>query len=232
MYDVLVAENANNLIERYKERDILMDEKKNLLSRFSKQLDQSKVNYELILKKVEEEYNAKHLELLNKYQNSVTNVNLDTKKFNEVLTQEELDLDTYLKKTKQDLKEQIDDETKNTEQLRSENSRLYKEIERYKSRQNFLNQIISETQIEIQNLETDQKMFQDKFQLMMHQLTDKEDIINNREQQIKEYRSKNAHLVNFQKVYDYRVTTLKDEHQPLMDHFHNLDVCFFFLFLK
>ncbi len=155
MYDVLVAENANNLIERYKDRDVLTDEKKNLISRFTKQLDQSKVNYEQILKKVEEEYNTKHVELQNKYSNSVTNVNLDTKKFNEVLTQEELDLDSYLKKTKQDLKEQIDDETKNTEQLRSENSRLYKEIERYKSRQNFLNQIISETHIEISNLETD-----------------------------------------------------------------------------
>ena len=36
-------------------------------------------------------------------------------------------------------------------------------------------------------------------------------------------RSKNIHLQNFQKVYDYRVGTLKDERQPLKDHLFNMD---------
>eukprot|EP00825_Cyclidium_porcatum_P006255 TRINITY_DN13091_c0_g1_i1.p1 TRINITY_DN13091_c0_g1~~TRINITY_DN13091_c0_g1_i1.p1 ORF type:complete len:203 (+),score=35.47 TRINITY_DN13091_c0_g1_i1:185-793(+) len=44
-----------------------------------------------------------------------------------------------------------------------------------------------------------------------------------REQQLKEFRSKNSHLQNFQKVYDYRVNTLKEEKQPLKDHLHNME---------
>lgn len=59
---------------------------------------------------------------------------------------------------------------------------------------------------------------------MKDQLKEKEEIIDQREQQIKEFRSKNQHLQNFQKVYDYRVTTLKDERQPLLDHLQNMDV--------
>lgn len=35
---------------------------------------------------------------------------------------------------------------------------------------------------------------------------------------------KNVHLQNFQKVYDYRVNTLKDEREPLMDHLKNMEV--------
>lgn len=59
---------------------------------------------------------------------------------------------------------------------------------------------------------------------MSIQLQEKEEIINQREQQIKDFRSKNIHLQNFQKVYDYRVTTLKEERQPLKDHLTNMEV--------
>jgi predicted nucleic acid-binding Zn-ribbon protein len=55
------------------------------------------------------------------------------------------------------------------------------------------------------------------------QLSEKEDTINQREQQIKDYRMKNIHLQNFQKVYDYRVSTLKEEKEPLMGHLKNMD---------
>lgn len=34
---------------------------------------------------------------------------------------------------------------------------------------------------------------------------------------------KNVHLQNFQKVYDYRVNTLKEEREPLLEHLKNMD---------
>lgn len=45
-----------------------------------------------------------------------------------------------------------------------------------------------------------------------------------KEQEIKEYRLKNQHLNNFKTVYDYRVTTLQDERQPIIEHSQNMDV--------
>ncbi len=54
---------------------------------------------------------------------------------------------------------------------------------------------------------------------MIKQLNEKEDSINKKEQEIKNYRNKNQHLQNFRAVYDYRVTTLAEEKQPLSDHF-------------
>lgn len=58
---------------------------------------------------------------------------------------------------------------------------------------------------------------------MIALLQDKEDQINKKEQEIKNYRNKNHHLQNFRAVYDYRVNTLLDEKQPLTDHYTTLD---------
>jgi hypothetical protein len=49
-------------------------------------------------------------------------------------------------------------------------------------------------------------------------LREKELIINEKEKDIKDFRSKNKHLKNFRSVYDYRVNTLNDEMGPLMTH--------------
>lgn len=58
---------------------------------------------------------------------------------------------------------------------------------------------------------------------MSKQLYEKEEIINTREQQVKQFRGKNIHLQNFQKVYDYQVNSLKDERMPLKNHVHNME---------
>lgn len=49
----------------------------------------------------------------------------------------------------------------------------------------------------------DQHNFKEKYEIMSKQLSEKEGIINLREQQVKDLRGKNVHLQNFQKVYDY-----------------------------
>ncbi|CAK85760.1 unnamed protein product (macronuclear) [Paramecium tetraurelia] len=59
--------------------------------------------------------------------------------------------------------------------------------------------------------------------MMLADLREKEKLINQREQQIKDFRMKNVHLQNFQKVYDYRVNTLKDERENLMDHLKTME---------
>ena len=53
---------------------------------------------------------------------------------------------------------------------------------------------------------------------MQNQLNDKESIINKKESLIKNYRNKNNHLKNFKQVYDFRLTSLIDEKEPLASH--------------
>lgn len=54
-------------------------------------------------------------------------------------------------------------------------------------------------------------------------MNEREEIINEKEKQIKEFRNKNAHLHNFRSVYDHRVTSLNEEHNPLVDHLDNME---------
>ena len=85
--------------------------------------------------------------------------------------------------------------------------------------------LIKDVNLQISHLEEQKQNFTEKISQMMKQLEEKEKIINVKEEQIKEFRSKNIHLQNFRTVYDYRVTTLKDERTPLLDHLGNMDVC-------
>lgn len=67
--------------------------------------------------------------------------------------------------------------------------------------------------------------------LTQNQLQGKEEIINTKEKEIKEYRLMNQHLNNFKTVYDYRVTTLQEERQPIIEHSMNMDVYYYFFSL-
>ena len=58
---------------------------------------------------------------------------------------------------------------------------------------------------------------------MSNQLNEKESVINKKEQLIKNYRNKNSHLQNFKQVYDYRLSTLLEEKEPLTQHQGKLD---------
>ncbi|KAL4462030.1 hypothetical protein ABPG74_000875 [Tetrahymena malaccensis] len=215
--------NSKDLIQCYQIRDKLQEESLNLKKKYALQLDNAQNQYSLTLKKVEDEYNGKFNDIFNKYREALENVNNDQKKFHEVLTQQEQDFDTFFTSTKQNLKLELQDEMKRTEDLRSSNSKYNKEIQNYKERQVYLNQESEQLNQEIQNLIIDQQNFKEKYDIMSKQLSEKEDIINLREQQVKDLRSKNVHLQNFQKVYDYQVTTLKDERLPLKEHLTNME---------
>lgn len=45
-----------------------------------------------------------------------------------------------------------------------------------------------------------------------------------KENMIKEFRNMNYHLQNYKSVYDYQVTSLKEEHEPLYEYVDNLEV--------
>ncbi|EGR28381.1 WD repeat protein [Ichthyophthirius multifiliis] len=215
--------NSKDLIQCYQRRDELTEKLQNLKSKFSNQIEHAQQQYNYTLKKVQDEYDIKFSDIFNKYKNALENVTNDQHKFHEVLSQQEQDFDTYFTKTKQNLKEELEEELRKTEELRSSNSKYNKEIQNYKERKQYLQQESEQLSLEIKNLELDQKNFEDKQNQMVNQLNEKEDIINMREQQIKDLRSKNIHLQNFQKVYDYQVNTLKDERQPLKEHLLNME---------
>lgn len=97
---------------------------------------------------------------------------------------------------------------------------------KYSERIENLDKLINETRKQNEQLLKDIESFNQKYKEMEARLNEQESVINDKEVKIKEYRNKNYHLQNFKSVYDYQVTTLKEEHEPLTEYVDNLEVEF------
>ncbi|KRX09401.1 WD40-repeat-containing domain [Pseudocohnilembus persalinus] len=93
--------------------------------------------------------------------------------------------------------------------------------------------IIQEEEINLQNnqklyikqleaMKLDEKKFEEAKD-QQKDLTQKEEIIKNKEQEIQKYREINVHLQNYRKVFDYKVQGLQDQRMPLNDHLNNVE---------
>lgn len=216
-------QTSNNLLKLYEESDRLKNHLKSTEDKQVKELDAIRVQYRKVLEDVEADFNNKYKELYDRFMKAQNNMKLDEKKFKEVFAQSEKEFEILLNQTKKQLEEERDIQIKKSEELRSSNTKYGKECERFTQRKLELDSLIKETQTQIDHLESERKNFEGKNQEMINQLNEKEDQINKKEQEIKNYRNKNHHLQNFKAVYDYRVTTLVDEKQPLMQHYQQLD---------
>lgn len=159
------------------------------------------------------------------------NLKSDQMMFQEALRQAEEDYNQDLHHTVKDLESRYEKVKTEGELLRSKNSKYEKDIERNKERSSNLDNLIAETQAQNDQLEKEINHFQHKCDEMQSQLEEQETIINMKENMIKEFRNMNYHLQNYKSVYDYQVSTLKEEHEPLNEYVENLEVSKFILIL-
>lgn len=216
--------NSKQLLECYHRNDILLETISEMKNRFSNEQSNHSIEYNRTLNEVESEYQQKYQDLYNKFTGALGNMKTDQKKFDEVFIQSEEEFERFLEVTKKELQDQLTEEESKSENHRSEISKVEKENEKLGERLLQLETLIKDTKAQINHLEEQKLNFTEKIKTMLKQLEEREKIINIKEEQIKEFRSKNIHLQNFRAVYDYRVTTLKDERTPLLDHLENMDV--------
>ena len=110
-----------------------------------------------------------------------------------------------------------------SEKLRSSNSTLTKENQKLRERYSSLETLVQDIVAQNEQLERDAHKFGMREDELRKQIEEREEIINQKEQQIKDFRNKNIHLHNFRTVYDHRVTSLTEEHGPLVDHLENME---------
>lgn len=178
---------------------------------------------ESVLQEITVEYQRKYEELYDKYKVAVFNLKIDQKKFEEALMQTEAEYDIDLKNTKDKYEKELQQHKQFAEKTRTQNGKLKKENEKHKERDQNLNNLIAETRNQNEQLSLEIRAHNEKMKEMDEQLRIREKLINEKEANIKDLRTKNQHLQNFKSVYDHRVTTLKDESVPLNDYFENLD---------
>lgn len=212
------------LLDLYAERDEIENQMKEFEEQQNEELVEINNKYKAIIDKMKAEYEKNKQQINTQYGQAIFYLKEDQKKFQEALRQTESEYNTLIEQTETKLSEDLNQKKKDTEALRTRNTKLIKDSQKYQERIDNLDKLIGETQAQNNQLRQDIQSFQNKYNEMDDRLNQQENIINQKEGKIKEYRNKNFHLQNFKSVYDYQVTTLKEEHEPLTEYADNLNV--------
>lgn len=216
--------HRNELLKLYAERDFIKREKDQYENDKKRKINEMTEEFKRVLEGIHHSYEEKKSKISQKSKKAMFNLKSDQMMFQEALRQAEEDYNEDLEQTVKGLKERYEKEKAEGELLRSKNSKYVKDIERNKERSSNLDNLISETRAQNEQLEKEINHFQQKCDEMQTQLEEQERIINMKENMIKEFRNMNYHLQNYKSVYDYQVSTLKEEHEPLTEYVDNLEV--------
>lgn len=216
--------HRKKLLTLYEERDNIIDAKKNYEHERNSDLSTANDEFESKMLVSENLYNDEKDKIIQQSQQAMFNLKTDQKNFQEALQQAEEDYNEDLKTTIEKLEGKLSLIKEKGEQLRQRNSKLDKENEKNKERKQKLEDLMQETKEQNQKLELEINEFESKCLDMQSQLDTQEEIINEREDTIKQFRNMNYHLQNYKSVYDYQVNTLKGEQEPLNQYSTNLEV--------
>lgn len=222
-------DHRNQLLKLYDERDQIESEMKKFKEMKDEELISSNKIFKNQIDDMKNKFDTKKVDLNKKYAQSIFYLKEDQKKFKEALKQSEEEYNILIEETTSKLKGKIDEKKKQTEILRSKYSKLQKDNQKNSERVANLEKLINETKNQNNQLENDIQSFRLKYNEMEDRLNQQEHVINYKESKIKEYRNKNYHLQNFKSVHDYRVTTLKEAHEPLTEYVDNLEVSNIFI---
>ena len=118
---------------------------------------------------------------MNQYEqfiDSVDKMKTDKTKYQEVLAQQEEEFDLFLQKTINHYQDEYKTQKKKQKGLISEINMYKKKNTDFQERQDKLEQIIKDTKQQMEQMEVEKTIFQDKFLNMQAQLVDKENQIN------------------------------------------------------
>lgn len=212
------------LLDLYAERDDIIAEKAKFERQRDGQINSVNEEFEQHLDKIKDKYELQKNNLSQKSKLAMFNLKSDQMMFQEALRQAEEDYNLDLKVTVERLQKEYEKVKNEGEILRSKNSKYEKDIEKNQERSSNLANLITETETQNSQLRKEINHFDDKCDEMQTQLNEQENIINMKENMIKEFRNMNYHLQNYKSVYDYQVTSLKEEHEPLYEYVDNLEV--------
>jgi len=212
------------LMELYKERDQIEQEMKEEQEKQERNLQESQQKFEVMIEKLKTEYEKNKQQINTQYGQAIFYLKEDQKKFQTALRQTEDEYGRLIDETEKKLTEILTSKKNLTEQIRTKQTKLIKDGHKYSERIENLDKLILETKNQNEQLLKDIELFNRKYKEMEARLNEQEKVINDKEVKIKEYRNKNYHLQNFKSVYDYQVTTLKEEHEPLTEYVDNLEV--------
>lgn len=217
-------QHREQLLKLYEERDQIENEMKRYTEEKDRDLNESKRRFDSDIEKLKNEFQKNEQQINKQYAQVSFYIKEDEKKFQEALRQTEDEYNTLLKNTEKDLNDKLNTKKKQTDQIKTKYKKLIKDNQKNTERYANLEKLIEETKTQNAQLENDIAAFRQKYKEMEARLNEQEDVINKKESKIKEYRNKNFHLQNFKSVYDHKVTTLKEAHEPLTEYVDNLEV--------
>lgn len=216
--------HRTKLMDLYQTRDEIEDKMRAFEEEKDREILESQRRFEMLIEKLKNEYEKNKQQVNTQYGQAIFYLKEDQKKFQTALRQTEDEYGTLIDETKTKLTDVLTAKKNLTEQIRTKQTKLVKDSLKYSERIENLDKLITETKSQNEQLLKDIESFNQKYKEMEARLNEQEKVINDKEVKIKEYRNKNYHLQNFKSVYDYQVTTLKEEHEPLTEYVDNLEV--------
>lgn len=219
--------HRKTLLKLYADRDEIKRKKDQFERQKNNEIEKMTEKFIGLLEGNKYSYENQKRDISQKSKKAMFNLKSDQMMFQEALRQAEEDYNEDLHQTVKKLEEEYEKVKTEGELLRSKNSKYEKDIERNKERSSNLTSLIRETENQNRQLQMEIDHFKKKGDEMKTQLEEQETIINMKENMIKEFRNMNYHLQNYKSVYDYQVSTLKEEHEPLNEYVDNLEVKIF-----
>lgn len=172
---------------------------------------------------ISKESNSKIASLRKKYNCAFDNLRMNEEKFAEVLSQMEDEFKENFIINQKKLELALIGEKKRIEELKMMNNKFHKENIKHKERQGKLDSLIQDSQMQNAQLQEEIRRLRKHVEAMQGKLQQQEEIINTKENSLKDFRYKNEFLQSKKEVYDYLVVTLEVQQNQLIDYLSYLN---------
>lgn len=163
----MIKDNEAQLSSLYNRTSQLQEKIQSLQSSNQTEKAATIEQFKQTFKSMTADYDKKYDYLCEKLKEAEANIVTDQSKFGEVFQQEKEEYREFTQKTNQLLEREMEEEKKKMEEMRTQNSKKSKEIERFNLRKIELESLIKETQSQLIHLEEEYQTYQKKHNQMI-----------------------------------------------------------------
>eukprot|EP00743_Colponemidia_sp_Colp-15_P006329 GILK01006809.1.p1 GENE.GILK01006809.1~~GILK01006809.1.p1 ORF type:complete len:1618 (-),score=349.73 GILK01006809.1:108-4961(-) len=195
--------------------DELCEDSERMRQKYEKQLADIVHVHENAIRALQDDFNTKYRTLETTHRQMLEDMRLDGRKFEEALDQQEGEYEKELAKVTETLQAKIESEKSKTDTAKKEVIEQKQEVKLLKTK-------VTELLNKLRQLEGTCQSYKDKLsdaQLQMmkmdSQIDERDRVIAEKENNIKDLREATAHLENYRFVLDHKVRELQKERDPL-----------------
>ncbi|CAG9326210.1 unnamed protein product [Blepharisma stoltei] len=203
------------LKEEFKRYYHLREDMEEMKVKFDQELTTIMIAHQQKLKEFEDAYSENLKEIKNSYDSLLEKMKVDSELYENQISLLEQEHEKEIDATKSRKKEELASEQSKTEELYKKSSVLKETKCKLKEEKSTLMKVVSELEDINKERLSEAETLRNKLNKTEEQIGERDEVINRKENTIKELRAFNIHLMNFHFVLNQKISSLKDERDPL-----------------